>query len=532
MVAAVVRLKLRLLRNTMSREVWRVILFGLGALWALAMLPGVLGGARWLAEQGLEVQRSSLVVVGTILLLGWAVIPVLIFGADETVTPRKFATLGPDPRRLAPALAVAATLSIPAVFTAFVCLASVVVWRGYGLPTTLLALASAAAAFATCVLAARIATALATRLLSSRRSRELAAVGAVVALIAVVPLLIGLGSLGLEGTLEQLPGVTTALTYTPFGAAWAAPSAAAQGAWVGAIGHVLLAWGFVGLGMLVWVAQVDRLLVDPPTTVGASRRRADAFLGRTGTGAEAGPTTTARMALAVARRSLRYWVGDPRYLAALASTLLMPLLIALLLSVVGLRAVSGAVLLAPLVAGAVGWGRHNDTAFDGTAFWLHVSAGVPGIADRAGRVIALCSWAVPLVLGLGVGGAWLADRWDLLPASLGLAFGLFGAGLGVAMVSSVVLPYPAPRAGESPFSTETGSVGASLVAQFATTAVTGALAVPVTVLFWLTSTREPGLEWLTFAVGLLGGAVTLLAGTVVGGRILDSRGAQLLARLH
>src|SRR5690606_29096361 len=185
-----------------------------------------------------------------------------------------------------------------------------------------------------------------------------------------------------------------------------------------------------------------------------------------------------------------------------------------------------------LVAGAVGWGRHNDTAFDGTAFWMHVSAGVPGVADRAGRALALAAWAVPLVLVLALGGVSLAGREELLGAAVGLAFGLFGAGLGVAMVSSVVLPYPAPRAGESPFSTETGSVGASLVAQFATTAVTGALAVPVTVLFWLTSAREPGLVWLTFAVGLLGGAATLAAGTVVGGRILDSRGAQLLARLR
>src|SRR5690606_18805400 len=147
-VAAVVALKLRLLRNTMAREMWRVILFGLGALWAVSMLPAVIGGARWLSGQDVEVQQSSLVVVGTVLLVGWAVIPVLMFGADATVVQRKFATLGPDPRRLAPALAVAATLSIPAVFTGAVCLASVVVWRGYGLPTTVVALGAAAAAFA------------------------------------------------------------------------------------------------------------------------------------------------------------------------------------------------------------------------------------------------------------------------------------------------------------------------------------------------------------------------------------------------
>lgn len=526
MVAAVVALKLRLLRNTMAREVWRVILFGLGALWAVSMLPAVIGGARWLSGQDVEVQQSSLVVVGTVLLVGWAVIPVLMFGADETVVPRKFATLGPDPRRLAPALAVAATLSIPAVFTGAVCLASVVVWRGYGLPTTVVALGAAAAAFATCVLAARISTALATRLLSSRRARELSGVLAVVVLIAVVPFFVALGSLGLEGVLERIPGLASALAFTPFGAAWAAPAAAAQGSWIAALGHLLLAWGFVGLGMLVWIAQVDRLLVDPPSTVGAARRRADAFLG-----ASAGPTAT-RTALAVARRSLRYWVGDPRYLASLASTLLMPVLIALLLSVVGIGAVSGAVLLAPLVAGAVGWGRHNDTAFDGTAFWMHVSAGVSGIADRAGRALALAVWAIPLVVAFALGGAWFSGRWDLFGASLGLALGLFGAGLGVAMVSSVLLPYPAPRAGESPFSTESGAVGASLAAQFVSTGVTGVLAVPVTVLFWLTVTRGASFGAATLAVGVIGGAVVLVAGVVLGGRLLDARGAQILARLR
>jgi len=526
-VATVVRLRLLLLRNMLAREIWRVILLALGAAWALAMLPAVLGGTHWLAGQEVSVQSSSLVLVGTVLLVGWFVLPVLMFGADETVTPRKFATLGLDPRRLAPALAVAASMSIPALFTGFVCLATVLVWRGYGLATTAVALASALAAFATCVLAARVSTALATRLLSSRRSRELAGVAAVVAVIAVVPVLVGLGSLGLEGTLERIPGVVTVLGYTPFGAAWSAPAAAAQGVWTAAAGQLLLAWGFVGLGLLVWTWQVDRLLVDPPSTVGASRRRADAFLG-----AGAGPTTTFHATLAVARRCLRYWLGDPRYLSSLASTLLMPLLIALLLSVVGLEAVSGGVLLAPLVASAVGWGRHNDTAFDGTAFWMHVSAGLPGLVDRAGRVVALAAWALPLVVGLAVGGTWLAERWDLLGASLGLAFGLFGTGLGVAMVSSVLLPYPAPRAGESPFSTETGAVGASLVAQLLSTAVTGVLAAPVTVLFWLTVTRNPGLTGATVAAGVLGGGAVLVLGTVLGGRFLDARGAQLLARLH
>ena len=528
MVATVVRLKLRLLANTMSREVWRVILFVLGLLWALSMLPGVIGGARWLSWQPVEVQSSALVVVGSVLLLGWTVIPVLMFGADETVTPRKFAVLGPDPRRLAPALAVAATLSVPALFTGLVCLASVLVWRGYGGPTTAVALASGAAAFATCVLASRIATAFATRLLSTRRARELAGVLGGLAVLCAVPIVISLGSLGLEGALERLPGLATALSFTPFGAAWAAPAAAAAGAWLGALGHVLLAWGFVGAGMLVWIAQVDRLLVDPPSTVGTARRRADAFLA----GADgSGPTTAARMTLAIARRALRYWVGDPRYLASLASTLLMPLLIALLLAVVGLSSVSGAVLVAPLVAGAVGWGRHNDTAFDGTAFWLHVSAGVPGVVDRAGRVIALSVWALPLVGVIAGGGVWLADRWDMLPATLGLALGLYGAGLGVAMVSSVLLPYPAPRAGDSPFATETGSVGASLVAQLVATVATGVLAAPVAILFWLAANDRPGLGGAVLALGAIGGAAALAAGVVVGGRALDSRGALLLARL-
>ena len=528
MVATVLRLKLRLLANTMQREVWRVILVVLGALWALSMVPGVVGGARWLAFQPLEVRSSALVVVGTVLLVGWTVIPVLMFGADETVTPRKFAVLGPDPRRLAPALAVAATLSVPALFTGFVCLASMLAWREEGGPTTAFALASGAAAFATCVLASRVVTAFATRLLSTRRARELAGVlGGLVALCAV-PVGVSLGSLGLEGALERLPGLATALSFTPFGAAWAAPAAAAAGEWAGAFGHLLLAWGFVGAGMLVWLAQVDRLMVDPPSTVGAARRRADAFVGEVGA---PGPTTTARLARAVARRALRYWLGDPRYLASLASTLLMPLLIAVLLAVVGLSSVSGAVLVAPLVAGAVGWGRHNDTAFDGTAFWLHVSAGVPGVADRAGRVLALSAWAVPGVVAIAVGGAWLAGRWDMLGASLGLALGLYGAGLGVAMVSSVLLPYPAPRAGDSPFATETGSVGASLVAQLVATLATAVLAAPVVVLFWLTAEGRVWLGGAVLAVGALGGVLVLAAGVVLGGRLLDARGAQLLARL-
>src|SRR5690606_28372252 len=130
-------------------------------------------------------------------------------------------------------------------------------------------------------------------------------------------------------------------------------------------------------------------------------------------------------------------------------------------------------------------------------------------ADRLGRTLATLVWALPVTLAAGVAGVALSGRWDVAPAALGAAVGLLLGGLGVSAVASATLPYPVPEAGANPFAAQIGGVGASLVAQVATSTATFLVCSPVLALAALTVWREPRLGGATLAVGVVGGVVAL-----------------------
>ena len=101
--------------------------------------------------------------------------------------------------------------------------------------------------------------------------------------------------------------------------------------------------------------------------------------------------------------------------------------------------------MAPLMGYLLGWGMHNDLAYDGTPFWLHVSTGVAGRADRIGRLVPTAALGLVLVPGYAVLSSALTGRWQMLPADLGAGLGLLLAGFGIASV--VERPQALPGAG-------------------------------------------------------------------------------------
>ena len=522
MVATVVRLKLTQLRHSVRRDPWRLVLLLLGVVWALGMIPTMLGGAWWLAGPGTAARADVLVVAGTLLVLGWVVIPVLVFGTDDSLDPVRFATFAVPLRRLVPALGVASAFSVPAVFAGVVCALSLVAWSGTGVTVTVVTALCAPVSWVTCLLSARVSTLAATRLIGSRGGRRLAA-AAVVLLVGLVALAVGvIGSLGMSGALDEVPALSRVLGWSPLAFTWAAPGAAASGDLTGALLRLALAVVWVTVLVGVWQRLLRGVLTRPVVRGGVARRREDAILDRA-------PRDVSRVAAAaVAGRTRRYWAADSRYLSALAAGLLLPVLISGLVAIASRGAV---IVLGPLLGATLGWGRHNDTAFDGSALWMHVTAGVRGVDDRRGRARGVLAWAVPVVVVGCVGGSAVAGRWDLLPAALGAGLGLLLTGLGVSAVASVLLPYPAPRAGASPFAAEAGGVGASMAAQLVSSVATTVLALPVLVGFVLAWWWSPAAGWVTLPLGLVGGGALLRAAVALGGRALDSRWATLLVRV-
>lgn len=527
MVATLVRLKLRVLGHTLRRERWRLVLLVLGALWGLSMLPSIVGGMVWLSRQPAASAADVLVVGGSVLVAGWGVVPILVPGMDDSLEVSRFATFGRSARSLAPGLLLAGALSLPSLVTALVVLAPAIVWAGRGTAALAVSLLAAPLALVTCLLVARIATSVSARVLSSRRAREFGAVLGLLAVALVLPTAFALGSLGLEGALEKVPTLAAVLGWTPLGAPFAAPFAAAAGDVAGVLGRLAVVVAAVVVAGAAWVRTLHDALTRPPSRSGQVRRRADQMLPARVVARHPGLVAAG----AVTRRGLRYWTADPRYMSALLGAVVAPVLIVLLAASVADAPDAVALGLATIVGGTLGWGRHNDVAYDGTAFWLHVAAHVPGWADRLGRSAATLVWALPTTVVLGLIGVWVSGRWELAPAALGAGVGVLLGGLAVSAVASALLPYPVPAAGANPYAAQMGAVGATLVAQLVSSAGTFVLCAPVLGLYAASVWWRPGLAPLTAVVGVVGGVVVLALAVWVGGRLYDARAPRLLARL-
>ena len=179
-----------------------------------------------------------------------------------------------------------------------------------------------------------------------------------------------------------------------------------------------------------------------------------------------------------------------------------------------------AVFAPALLSLLIGASVAQDLSYDGTALWTHVSAGVPGEADRKGRVLSTLTVFVPMLVVLVVGVFVLTGRWSLLGVVLGLTVAFVLIGLGVGAYVGALWQWPAPPPGASPF--QKGSSGGlpALLSFGVTTTATLVLAVPCLALaVW--SLWTPWVGWLTLPVGLGTGLLVLRAGTTWGGRRLD-----------
>ena len=90
-----------------------------------------------------------------------------------------------------------------------------------------------------------------------------------------------------------------------------------------------------------------------------------------------------------------------------------------------------------------------------------------------------------------------------------------------------------PRAGRNPFSAQPGAATSSIFASYAVAMATLVLTLPVAVVVIVAVvTGIPAIGWLGLIVGLVVGLGVSAAGIVIGGRMLDSSGPEMLARLR
>lgn len=516
MVGHLVRLKLALLRNGLRRSPWQVVGMALAALYGLGLLAVVGAGLVGLSFQGTALRSHVVVVAGALLVLGWWVVPLVAFGVDATLDPRRFVTFGVPRRELLVGLTLAGAVGVPGVVTVLVGLGTAGVWWREPL-AALVGVVGALLGVAACLVGARAVTAAMAPVLGRRRVRELVALLAVLPLVLLGPIMStvsdGVVTLGTDG-LGVVAGV---LSWTPFGAPWALAPAVVRGDLLGALARVAVAVATVALAYVVWDGALRRSLAQPATASHEVRARGLGWFDRL----PATPTG------AIAARAATYWLRDPRYAIAVAIVPLLPF-------VLGFGGGSTAVLVAgPLTGVLVGWTISADVAYDGTSFWSHLAAPLRGTADRWGRVVVAGSLGLLMTVAVTVGTAAYADRLALLPALLGAGLGLLLTALGTASVVSAMVVYPVQQPGDNPFSTKQGASAAAFTSQLVGGTVVVLLATPTLVLTVLAVVQGSAvLGWVALVVGLLLGTGVLVGGVLLGGRTLERNGPDLLARMR
>jgi ABC-2 type transport system permease protein len=517
-VAQVLRLKLLLLANSFRRTPWQVVGLVFGLLYGLGtatFLAALLVALRFF---DVEVARSTVTVFGSIAVIVFAVLP-LILGIDDILDPRKFSTFGISNTVLASSIAVASLLSVPAIVISIIAIAQIATWsRGSG--PTALAVASAVIIVITCVLSARISTTLANFLLSTRRSRDISTITGIALLVAGSPVLALLASVNWpRDGLTVLTAIADVVGWTPIGAAWAAPADAASGHVGMALAKLLISVAWIVALALVWRVLLGAVLVTRERQAQAKKFVGLGWFDRL-------PSTPTG---AIAARSLTYWTRDARYVTSLVVIPLVPAVMIVALNIAGIPLQALALLPVPIMCLFLSWTVHNDVSFDNTAIWLHLASSTEGKADRWGRLLpALVTGLVLVLAGSTISIAIYGD-WAMLPSLIGVTSSILLVGLGLSSIMSARFPYPAVRPGDSPFSQpQAGGSAAGLIQAlsfFGILLLSGpTVAAGVLGLFF-------GFPWpfVSLASGVVIGLLALVLGVSIGARVYDRRSPELLA---
>lgn len=526
MVATLLRLKLRLLLNSLTRETWRLVFAIIGVVYALGVIALVAVAAFFLGREGLDLGAPA-VLVGAALTLLWTFLPLLAFGVDDTLDPARFALFTTPTRMLGAGLILAGAISIPGLLTIGTLVALTPAW----LMTPGAALAWVLASvlgFLTCLTLARLITTAAATQLRSRRGKDAAAgIGILVVLGAVIaPNL--LQRADLADLWRQLRPVIEVATWTPLGASWAIPGAVAAGNYSTAVIHLVVACIWLALALLAWVRILAPAMLISEET---SRKQ------RTGRNTFDLPLQLHRVlrlplpAATVAARSLRYWRTDSRYFTQAITIVLLPPLLTIVFAIVPESPAQILLFIPPFMAFFAGWVLHNDTAFDSTALWMGISAGVSGRDDRIGRGLAYILWSLPALLIVTAAILTYARKWEYGTIVYGVSLGVYGAGLCFSLIISGFVVYPVQPPGTSPFSTSgTGSMGLTMLTQTIAMIATFVGSLPVILAGVFALVFSPMWAVVALIIGIATAVAGIWLGSLVGGRLLDGRApAHLLA---
>ncbi|MEU5437817.1 transporter [Streptomyces sp. NPDC020719] len=495
-----VRLKLSLLKNGLRQSGGRRTAYIVSAV--LALLFAALQLIGLLALRGNAHAGTVAVLATAVLALAWTVMPLFFPSGDETLDATRLVMLPLRPRPLIVALLAASLVGIGPLFTLCLTLGSGIA-VAHSAAAAVVAVLAVPLTILVCVALARTVAAANTRLLTSRKGRDLAVLSGLVIAVGFQFVNFGMQKLGDSGGLSALDPAAKVVRWVPPAAAIGAVDSASQGAYGRMALQLLLTAAALAALLYAWQRSLTQLMTTPD----GSTLRPDAARKESRPGL-AGLLPQNRTGT-VMLRTLRYVWRDPKTKASWITSLAIGLIVPVFNALQG----HGSVYFATFGAFMLGAQMYNQFGQDTSAFWMVVQT-ISGSRDAylelRARALAILLVTAPYTVLVAVVTGSLTGRWDAFPEALGLSFALLGAMLATGAFASATFPYSIPQ--DSRKNVAPGQGGIAFLAIMGGMITSGLLCLPMIALTIWVHVSQRGALWTLLPAGALYGVLIAYAG--------------------
>lgn len=462
MVASIIGLKLRSLWNNLTQKWWKLVLVILATLYFGAFFGFMLIAPLLILDASLLIPFTKVaLLVASASTLAWAGAPLFGMGLDATTAPKSFAPYVAPTRSLSRALLYASVAGPAGLITLLVFVAGTAGLFKVNEPLYgVLSIVLMPFALVSPALVSRfISFWFAARVEASQGRRDLMQMVGVVLFVAIMWGFSYFMSTFAEGGMNLDIGTLTNIAkWTPFAGIVSIPYLLAGGELIPALVQVaygvaiftVLGAGWHSLVRGEMVGRKHELTDATKQAVAAGQSVVDPTLVATEVKTVAGLDQQLKSlnfwlklglnppTAALAARNLHMWVRDARLAPSLIIMLMMPILgLGFSLSPTGASTGWFLFVFTPLIFGQT---AGMLLSYDSTAYWMHVSAGVTGRADRFGRLFA----SLPALIVVSIFNGVLASI--ALPIGmswLALTIASFSLGLLTASLMSAITGYRA-----------------------------------------------------------------------------------------
>lgn len=552
MVGHLVSLKWQYVLASFRRSIWALIGLIFAALYAGGMLFG-LGSAYVIANSEVpEYGQLGALLVGTVVALAWAIVPIFFSGLDGTLDESRFVLFPIKPSTLQKGQFLGGFVGIPGIASIIAVLLGAIAFISQPLALVVY-LICCVLGLANLMVWARLANRLGMALNDNPRIANTLMIVAMLLMMSAGFIFGGTITYLTKHWEEVLPYLPW-LSVTPFGSAFAVPYFMATGNMGVALGCLALTLVYLAGGWLLWGKNLVRSMAN----VGGSAHHASAAEVAAGDlGLFARFPATPRGA--VAARTLHSFLKDNRLQLLTASTAMLYLILTvgmpLFLSSVGsvkthvdfngINAAEANQIINSGVMQLFGFWMYFCTVFtgyymcylvsyDNTAFSLHVLSPLRGIDDRIGRLWGYSILMVPIVVVMVFVASAANGHLELFPIVLMHQLGVFAAAAGMGCVLDTFISPPVAPPGANPFKNPKNTDGFAkqlLLMLSIVLVMLSALPGGISVVVYIFRTQDV----LTLVYGgliqLLIGAAVLVGGVAWGGHRYDKVSSKMLERV-